>query len=160
MGNSKKSVREELQLFVRRFGLLNASCCEECCGEPVSMAQGHILFEIRRTGSPSMQQVAEELGLDITTFSRQVKSLEGKGLLVRRVSPDDRRVSLLGLTPAGEAVMARIDGFMADRIETIFAEMSPFERESVVRSLELLNSALEKNGCCGSQKNNKVACCN
>jgi DNA-binding MarR family transcriptional regulator len=151
-----ESVREELQLFVRRFGLLNASCCEECCGEQVSMAQGHTLFEIRRAGSPSMQQVAEELGMDITTFSRQAKSLEAKGLIVRRVAPDDRRVSLLGLTPAGEEVLGRIDLYMADRIERLFSTMTPFERETVVRSLELLNSALATTGCCGTQREIKL----
>jgi DNA-binding MarR family transcriptional regulator len=72
------SLSEELQLFVRHFGLLNATCSEECCGEQVSMAQGHIIFEFQRIGTPSMQQVAEELGMDITTFSRQAKSLEVK----------------------------------------------------------------------------------
>jgi DNA-binding MarR family transcriptional regulator len=154
-----KSVREELQLFVRRFGLLNASCCEECCGEQVSMAQGHILFEIRRTGNPSMQQVTEELGMDITTFSRQAKSLEAKGLIIRRVSPDDRRVSLLGLTLAGEEVMVRIDRYMADRIEQLFSHMTPFERETVVRSLGLLNSALTRTGCCGIRQDQNIACC-
>lgn len=154
-----KSIREELQMFERRFGLLNASCCEECCGEQVSLPQGHILFEIRRAGSPSMQQVAEELGMDITTFSRQAKSLEGKGLIIRRVSPDDRRVNLLELTPAGEEVMGRIDSYMADKIERIFSTMSDFERETVVRSLGLLNSALAKTDCCGIRQNVKIACC-
>ncbi|MHB8057833.1 MAG: MarR family transcriptional regulator [Desulfuromonadaceae bacterium] len=76
-----ESVREQLQLFTRRFGLLNASCCDECCGELISMAQSHILFEIRRAGTPAMQQIAEELGMDITTFSRQVKSLANSGLV-------------------------------------------------------------------------------
>ncbi len=153
------SVREELQIFVRRFGLLNASCCEECCGEQVSMPQGHILFEIRRKGNPSMQQVADELGMDITTFSRQAKSLEGKGLISRRVSPDDRRVSLLGLTTAGEEVLGRIDRYMADKIERIFSTMSSFEKESVIRSLQLLNSALAKTDCCGVRRDTKIACC-
>ena len=154
-----KSVREELQLFVRRFGLLNASCCDECCGEQVSMVQGHILFEVRRKGSPSMQQVAEELGMDITTFSRQAKSLGTKGLIVRRVSPDDRRVSLLGLTPAGEEVVERIDRYMADRVEVIFSAMTPFEQETVVRSLGLLNSALARTACCGVRQIENIACC-
>jgi len=157
MESEMNSVRDELQLFVRRFGLLNASCCDECCGEQVSMAQGHILFEIRRLGDPSMQQVAEELGMDVTTFSRQAKSLEVKGLVTRRVSPDDRRVSLLGLTPAGEGVMARIDSYMAGRIERIFSSMTSFERETVVRSLGLLNEALAV--CCGSQEDKNIACC-
>ncbi|GFE62478.1 MarR family winged helix-turn-helix transcriptional regulator [Geobacter sp. AOG2] len=153
------SVREELQLFVRRFGLLNASCCDECCGEQVSMAQSHILFEIRRMGSPSMQQVAEELGMDVTTFSRQAKSLEGKGLITRRVSAGDRRVSLLGLTDAGRQVLEKIDRYMAATVERIFSHMSGFERETVVRSLGLLNEAVAKAGNDPSQ-GGKIACCN
>ena len=155
-----KSIGEELQLFVRRFGLLNASCCDECCGEQVSMAQGHILFEIRRTDNPSMQQVAEELGMDVTTFSRQAKSLETKGLIVRRVSPEDRRVSLLGLTDAGRQVLEKIDRYMADKVERIFSQMSEFERETVVRSLGLLNEAVNKAGSNGSRQGDKIACCN
>lgn len=157
--NSVESVREKLQIFVRRFGLLNAACCDQCCGEQVSLVQSHILFEIRRKGAPSMQQVAEELGMDVTTFSRQAKGLEGKGLIVRTVSPDDRRVSLLGLTDAGNEALGRIDSYMAGRIEQIFADMTLFERETVIRSLGLLNEALTRVG--GSEfHENNIACCN
>lgn len=153
------SIREELQLFVRRFGLLNSSCCEECCGEQLSMAQGHVLYEIRRVGRPSMQQVAEELGMDVTTFSRQAKSLEAKGLIVRHVSPDDRRVNLLELTSAGGAIMVRIDSYMAARISKVFDQMSSFEQETVTRSLGLLNQALARVGEAGTNQGRKVVCC-
>lgn len=155
-----ESVREKLQVFVRRFGLLNASCCEVCCGEQVSLVQSHILFEVRRMGSPSMQQVADELGMDVTTFSRQVKTLEGKGFLERRVAPEDRRVSLLGLTSEGRRVMEQIDRYMAAKIEQIFAAMTPFERETVIRSLGLLNEAVAKADCCCDSLNTNIARCN
>lgn len=155
-----ESIREKLQVFVRRFGLLNASCCDECCGEQVTIAQSHILFEIRRMGSPSMQRVAEELGMDVTTFSRQAKGLEGRGLIVRQVSPDDRRVSLLGLTDEGKRVLEQIDQYMAGKLEQIFSSMTPFERETVARSLGLLNEAVAKVGCCGASRKNNVVCCN
>jgi DNA-binding MarR family transcriptional regulator len=154
-----ESVREQLQIFTRRFGLLNASCCDECCGEQVSMVQSHILFEVRRLENPSMQRVAEELGMDITTFSRQVKSLEKKGLVARRVSPGDRRVSLLGLTDSGRQVLEKIDGYMAGRLEQVFACMSDFERETVVRSLGLLNKAVARAGEAGSRQEGTIACC-
>lgn len=152
------SVREQLQIFVRRFGLLNASCCDECCGEQVSMVQSHILFEIRRAGNPAMQQVAEELGMDITTFSRQVKTLEKKGLVARQVSAEDRRVSLLGLTSDGSAVLAKIDRYMADRLGQIFSHMSVFEQETVTRSLELLNDAVARAAEAGSGQKGVIAC--
>jgi DNA-binding MarR family transcriptional regulator len=143
-----QNVREELQLFVRRFGLLNSSCCEECCGEQVSIAHSHILFEVRRIGNPSMQRVAEELGMDVTTFSRQVKSLEEKGLISKHMSPEDRRVNILGLTQNGLHVLTNIDNYMTQKIEHIFSSLTLFERETVTRSLGLLNEAVVRTGCC------------
>jgi DNA-binding MarR family transcriptional regulator len=133
-----KSIRESLQVFVRRFGLVYAYSCEACCGEQVSLVQSHILFEIRRLGSPSMQRVAEELGVDVTTFSRQVKALAEKGLIVRRLSPADRRVSLLDLSAEGMKVLERIDIHMDEKVERIFSSMTTFERDCVSRSLDLL----------------------
>jgi DNA-binding MarR family transcriptional regulator len=154
-----ESIREQLQIFTRRFGLLNASCCDECCGEQVSMTQSHILFEVRRSGTPSMQQVAEELGVDVTTFSRQAKTLETKGLISRNVSPDDRRVTLLGLTPDGRKVLEKIDSFMATRLEGILGRMTPFERETVVRSLGLLNEAITSTSQNTTDSGGLIACC-
>lgn len=154
-----ENVREQLRIFVRRFGLLNASCCEVCCGEQVSLVQSHILVEVRRMGNPSMQLVADELGMDVTTFSRQAKTLEGKGLIVRRVSPDDRRVSLLGLTGEGERVLGEIDRYMAAKIEQVFSFMTPFERGTVIRSLGLLNEAVDRAGCSSVRPDENIACC-
>lgn len=153
------SIREQIQIFVRRFGLLNASCCDECCGEQVSMVQSHILTEIRRIGTPAMQQVAEELGIEITTFSRQIKNMETKGLVSRRVSPDDRRVTLLGLTDEGLRVLTQIDRYMAVKVDHIFEGMSLFERETVVRSLGLLNEAVRRSSESDSGQEGEVACC-
>ena len=154
-----ESIREQLQIFTRRFGLLNASCCDACCGEQVSMTQSHTLFEVRRSGTPSMQQVAEELGVDITTFSRQVKALETKGLISRHVSPDDRRVTLLRLTPDGTKVLEKIDTFMAKRLEGILGGMTTFERETVIRSLGLLNEAIAKTAQVTTNEGGLIACC-
>jgi len=109
--------------------------------------------------NPSMQQVADELGMDITTFSRQVKSLVGKGLVTRKTSQVDRRVSLLCLTDAGMDVMNKIDSYMETKIELVFSCMTSFEREVVTSSLGLLNEALakadEETG-----HNINIACCN
>jgi DNA-binding MarR family transcriptional regulator len=154
-----ESIREQLQIFARRFGLLNESCCDECCGEQVSMTQSHILFEVRRSGSPSMQQVAEELGVDVTTFSRQAKALEAKGYISRRVSPEDRRVTLLELAEAGGQVLEKIDRYMAARLERVFGGMTPFERETVVRSLGLLNEAVARLDDADARSGGIIACC-
>ena len=147
-----ENIRELLQVFVRRFGLLNASCAEGCCGEEVSLVQSHLLFEIKRRENASMQEVAESLGMDITTFSRQIKNLERKGLVRKDLDPADRRINLLSLTPEGERVENNIDRQMERYLAQIFGQMTDFERETVSRSIRLLNSALAKTGTCCSVK--------
>ncbi|ADG81330.1 transcriptional regulator, MarR family [Thermincola ferriacetica] len=143
-----ESTRDLFQIFVRRFGLLNASCCDCCCGEEVSLVQSHILYEIRRQKSASMQQVANALGMDITTFSRQVKTLEKKGLVRKKPHPEDRRIYLLSLTTAGEELENRIDERMKAFIDNILSQFTEFERDMVVKSVQLLNKAILKAGAC------------
>lgn len=143
-----EDTRELFQIFVRRFGLLNASCCECCCAEELSLVQSHILYEINRRQTPSMQQVAEALGMDITTFSRQIKTLEKRGLVQKDPDPNDRRVSILSLTIEGRRAEKSIDDRMRDFIGKILGQMTDFERDMVIKSIQLLNKAILKSGCC------------
>lgn len=143
-----ENTRELLQIFVRRFGLLNASCCDCCCGEELSLVQSHIIYEINRQINPSMQQVADALGMDITTFSRQIKSLVKKGLVSKSPASEDRRVSILTLTQEGERMERQIDERMNGFIEKILAQLTDFERDMVIKSIQLLNKAILKSGSC------------
>lgn len=143
-----EDLRELFQIFVRRFGLLNASCCDWCCGQEVSLVQSHILYEINRRQNPSMQQVAEALGMDITTFSRQIKTLEQKGFVQKNLDPSDRRVSILSLTDEGSKAEKVIDDRMRDYIDKILAQMTDFERDMVIKSIQLLNKTIVNSGCC------------
>ncbi|KKM10352.1 MarR family transcriptional regulator [Clostridiales bacterium PH28_bin88] len=140
--------RELFQVFTRRFGLLNKSCCK-CKPLDISLVQSHILYEIKRQGRPSMQQVAETLGLDITTFSRQVQTLVRKGLVDKVQSPEDRRTNLLSLTYKGKLVEEQIDQRLNAYLEEIFSNLSPREKETVIEAIGLLNRAmLNSENCC------------
>lgn len=144
-----QDIREMFQIFVRRFGLLNANCCNCCCGEEISLAQSQIIYEIKRRQNPSMQQVAEALGVDITTFSRQISTLEKKGLVRRTPDHADKRVNILTLTEKGAALEKQIDTRMREFIDSILAQMTEFEREMVIKSIQLLNKAIvNSGGCC------------
>lgn len=59
------------QILTRRFGLLNKNCCSAGDKE-ISLVQSHILYEINQQHQPSIQQIADILGTDIKTFSRQI----------------------------------------------------------------------------------------
>lgn len=144
------NLRSLIQMVVRRFGFLNEQCCNTCCGEDISVVQSHILYEVSRQHSPSMQEVAVALGLDVTTFSRQVKNLVEKGYIKKEPHPSDNRVNLLFLTDKGKSVQENINQEMDRYLNGILSHLSEFERESVIRSISLLDEAMRKSesNCC------------
>lgn len=144
-----ENVRELFQIMTRRFGFLNKNCCS-AGGCDISLIQSHILYEIDRQHKPSIQKVAEALGTDITTFSRQVQSLIKMKLVKKTPDPDDRRVNLLSLTTEGKYVAASIDQQMNDYLNEIFSHMNDFEKDTVIRSIKLLNEAMAKSDQCCS----------
>lgn len=143
-----ENIRELFQILTRRFGLLNKSCCNYN-GLDISPVQSHILYEIKRQHLPSMQRIADTIGMDITTFSRQIQTLVSKELVKKSPDSNDRRVYLLSLTLDGEEVERQIDQQMNEYIADIFSHLSEYEKETVIRSIQLLNKAmLQSKSCC------------
>lgn len=95
-----------------------------------------------------MQQIAEVLGTDVTTFSRQVQTLAKMGLVRKTPDPSDGRVFVLSLTEQGSSVAATIDRQMNEYLEEVFSYMSEFEQETVLRSVKIFNEAMGKSSKC------------
>lgn len=142
-----ENTRELFQIMARRFGFLNKNCCSSG-GYDISLIQSHILYEIDQQHQPSMQEIAESLGIDITTFSRQIQSLIQMDLVKKSPSIEDRRVHILSLTTEGKFVATTIDNGINNYLNVIFSHMNEFEKETVIRSIKLLNNAMAKSSMC------------
>lgn len=142
-----ENIREMMQTMTRRIGLLNKSCCS-VDGIDVSVVQSHILYEISRQHQPSIQQVADALAMDVTTFSRQVQTLVELELVKKTPFPEDRRIQILNVTEKGAKINVHIENLMNTYYEDIFSQMTAFEKETVLRSLQLLNEAMAKTKQC------------
>lgn len=143
-----ENLRNTFQLLARNFGFLNEMCCENCCGSDISLSQSHILYEINRQHNPSMQDIASALGVDITTFSRQVKTLVDKGLVKKTPHPEDNRINILSLTAEGQTLENQINYQVNAQLVGVLSSMTPFERETVIKSIDLLNNAMKNSGSC------------
>lgn len=142
-----ENTRELFQILTRRFGMLNKNCCSS--GEHnLSLVQSHILYELDRLEEPNMQQVADVLGMDITTFSRQIQTLVKMNLVKKSQLPEDRRIYVLSLTVEGKYTAAAIDAEMNQYLAEVFSHMNEFEKETVIRSIKLLNQAMAKSTVC------------
>ena len=139
--------RELFQTMVKRFGLLNRNCCEVGSLD-ISMVQSQILYEISKRRNAPMQEVADALGTDISTFSRQIQNMIKLDLIKKSPSEADKRIYLLSLTEQGKKVAQEIQKEMESHLDEIFSHMNEFEKETVLRSMALLNQAMAKSSVC------------
>ena len=104
----------------RRFEALTAQVlAEDGLSFLEGLALSAIFFEAPRPVKPS--QLAEAFGTTRGNVSHCVSSLEGKGLLQRRIDPQDARAFLLSLKPPGRRCALRVIGAF-DRLQKEFEE--------------------------------------
>lgn len=108
----------------------------------ISVVQSSILYEISILTKPSMQTVADAVSMDITTFSRQIGTLEKNEMLVRTPYAGDRRIYLLSLTGKGWDMVDTINGRIINEMEKALTSMNEFERDTVLRSMHVLEVKL------------------
>jgi DNA-binding MarR family transcriptional regulator len=108
---------------------------------PVQYAILQMIYNLPGTDQCTL---ARNVALDTSTTARVVDRLEARGLLVRNVSPDDRRVRLLTLTADGEQLLEDTIPRMEQAQELILAPLSPEQRTAFMQLLSML--VTENNG--------------
>lgn len=75
--------------------------------KPVGLTSGQfsLLMSLNRPQPPTLGSVAALLGLDRTTLTANLKPLQRRGLVETVADPQDKRMRLLNLTPAGHAIL-------------------------------------------------------
>ncbi|ACO77845.1 transcriptional regulator, MarR family [Azotobacter vinelandii CA] len=73
-------------------------------GVGLNAAQYALLRNLERLRRPSITELAEAMGLDRSTLGRNLRVLEGKGLLALE-GGEDQRNRLVSLTAAGRACL-------------------------------------------------------
>lgn len=82
----------------------------------------------------TVTELAEMLGLELSTVSRRVKALEDRGLVQRETSPTDRRTSLLRLTPEGRRLF---DALSASWREMLAEVLADWDEDAIVTFQQL-----------------------
>jgi DNA-binding MarR family transcriptional regulator len=110
-------------------------------GVTVTPAQAAILFLLREKDGQSMSELSQVLSMDNSTVTGLVDRLQRSGLVTRRANPDDRRISLIRITPQGVEEIKKAKPVITRVNERIKAGLS--ERE-INTFKGILNSFFEK----------------
>lgn len=102
----------------------------------------------RLGGAPRHSTLAEAIGIEGPSLVRPIDQLCAAGLVLRREDPADRRAKVLSLTPAGEAVVARMEEGLRALRARVFADVGEADLEASLRVFRALqdHDAAESRG--------------
>lgn len=112
-------------------------------GDPESAARMFLLSHVDRHAPVRATDLAEHVGLDLSTVSRHLRALEDDGLVVRSPDPDDRRAARLELSAEGHAALARALRARAEAVAAATTSWTPTDLTNLEQLLARLADDLE-----------------
>jgi DNA-binding MarR family transcriptional regulator len=102
-----------------------------------------LLVSVGKIGPIALVELADRVGRDYTTVSRQVAKLEQLGLVTREPNSVDRRVRKVAITPQGKTMTNRVDSARERIGRTILASWEPQEVETLIRLMRKFADAMK-----------------
>ena len=109
-----------------------------------SMALGMIILNIDITEGTPSTQLGPSMGMEATSLSRSLNKLEGAGVIVRKQDPNDKRKSLIHLTPLGMDWREVAKGVVIDFNKQIQSHFKKEEMRTFFEILKKINKIIDE----------------
>ena len=105
----------------------------------MALPRWRILQVLHERGGAAQKDLARWLSMDPAFLTRQMKQMESEGIVKRRISPDDNRVTLVELAQTGKAIfeaaqplrfafsLSALEGFSGDSLDAAMAVLEALE---------------------------------
>src|SRR5262245_23310747 len=121
--NPIASIEAELALLLRRAEATRRAGPQE--HRALDRAAYVILRHLEASGPANVGAVADALGADASTATRQLAAMERDGLVRRDADPHDRRGTVISPTATGRVRYRSVRKARAALYETVLADWSP-----------------------------------
>lgn len=109
----------------------------------VSTSVGFILLNVDKEGTPSTQ-LGPKMGMEPTSLSRTLKSMEESGLIYRMAAKDDKRKVLIFLTDEGVEKRRIARQVILDFNEHVISAVPKGKLKTFFEVAERLDKAIDK----------------
>ena len=127
-----------VQLACRPRRVANA---QEAAG--VSAHQAHILQQLDPEDPAMVGELAESMGVTLSTMSLNLKRLREAGLVACERDPEDHRVMNVRLTEAGDRARSALRPLDVDRLDAALRAMRPEQPRHALEGLTALADAAD-----------------
>lgn len=139
----------DVERLLRAYPRIYFACHQRHVRDPegggtLSTHQASILSHLDRVDPTRVSDLAEHLGVTVSTMSLSIKRLERDGYVGRRSDPSDGRVVQLRLTEKGERTRAAQEVLEPDRVRALLSLLDEPTREEALCGLETLAAAADE----------------
>src|SRR4051794_784000 len=138
MGAHESDAAEVMTSLRRLVRMIRLADRDANASHELGSAQLFVLHSLAMAPASSLAELAQRTLSDQSSVSTVVAKLVAKKLVKRSTSAIDRRRAELGLTPAGQRLVAKVPQPLQARIIHAVATMPEKPRKELVRSLERL----------------------
>jgi DNA-binding MarR family transcriptional regulator len=126
---------------------------EEAAKYDATMATGFALLSIdREEGTPSTA-LGPRMGMEATSLTRTLKSMEEKGLIIRKKNPEDGRGVLIYLTEFGREKRELSKNTVLNFNETVRKHVSEEKLNNFMEVAEIINELIQNKNIFNQQEN-------
>ena len=111
---------------------------------PVQPAQQPLLAVLRREGPLTVGAIAQHLRISQPTATRALQALLEQGLVEVSKDGRDQRQKMLSLTPAGEALMDRLEADLWPRVEAAAISLCDGRHQELMAAIAAVEAALDR----------------
>lgn len=138
----------EIDAFVSAYRRIRFACQAREAVDPVggkrlSAHQANLLGHLDREDPSMVSELAEHMGVTLSTMSLTLKRLEASGVVRRDRDPADRRVTNVRLTEVGERLRDAHQALDPDRIDGMLRLLDPVRRRKALAGLAVLADAAD-----------------
>jgi DNA-binding MarR family transcriptional regulator len=140
---TRPAVERALVAFEALEQRLMAVHAPEFTSIDLTMAQAKLLYVVTASGDLSMTEIAQRLGVTISTASGAVDHLVSIGLLSRVDDPANRRQVSVSVTPLGAETLEQLRELSTRQLRSLLDVVGDDDLAVVERAIRILTEAVE-----------------
>ena len=113
--------------------------------KPRFWGYGRVLDVLSKNDGLSQREIAEVLDIRPQSASEAIASMEGQGLIEKRINEQDKRSSLIYITQAGRQRQIDLRNVRIETARRMFEALNDQEKETLLSLLNKAASALQEN---------------
>lgn len=140
MSNPNNEIEQQLFTLFRRTFAIHVTTSSGAY--ELDRSSYGILCLLADEGPQRLGQIATAFSLDPSTITRQVQAVVKMGLARKTTDSQDRRATILSLTPEGEEAVTTTRGHRRRMLDLIMNDWTIPEREEFLRALRRFNTTV------------------